>query len=86
MTKRRVAVLLIAEDGGYRVHVPDLPGAITFGDTEQEALAMAREAIELLLETEAEQGLEPSIVTTAKAILVREVEAQVPSKKQRKLV
>jgi predicted RNase H-like HicB family nuclease len=34
------------EDGGYTVTVPVLPGCITEGDTEEAALANAREAIE----------------------------------------
>ena len=35
------------EEGGYQVTVPALPGCITQGDTIEEALAMAKEAIEL---------------------------------------
>jgi predicted RNase H-like HicB family nuclease len=40
-----------AEDGevGYTVTFPDLPGCITEGDTIEEAMAMAREAMELWL-------------------------------------
>jgi antitoxin HicB len=37
-------------DGGYMVTVPALPGCITLGDTIDEALAMAKEAIELYIE------------------------------------
>ncbi len=33
------------EEGGYTVVVPSLPGCITQGDTWQEAMANAREAI-----------------------------------------
>ena len=33
------------EEGGYTVIVPSLPGCITQGDTWQEAMANAREAI-----------------------------------------
>ena len=33
------------EEGGYTVIVPSLPGCITQGDTWQEAIANAREAI-----------------------------------------
>ena len=35
------------EQGGYWVSVPALPGILTQGDTLEEAIAMAREAIEL---------------------------------------
>jgi predicted RNase H-like HicB family nuclease len=33
-------------EGGYSVEVPELPGCFTEGDTFEEALANAREAIE----------------------------------------
>ncbi len=40
-------VLLRKEgDGTYTVIVPSLPGCLTFGRTVEEALAMAKEAIE----------------------------------------
>jgi len=49
-------VLEPSDEGGFTVHVPALPGCISEGDTEQEALANIREAIELYLEdTEAER-------------------------------
>jgi antitoxin HicB len=38
------------EDGGYTALVPELPGVVTEGDSLDEALANAREAIELCLE------------------------------------
>ena len=38
------------ESGGFTVRVPQLPEIVTEGDTEEEALANARDAIELLLE------------------------------------
>jgi predicted RNase H-like HicB family nuclease len=34
------------EAGGFTVEVPDLPGCVTEGDTFEEALEMAEEAIE----------------------------------------
>lgn len=39
------------EDGGYTVYVPALPGCISEGDTEEEALHNIQEAIDLYLET-----------------------------------
>ena len=49
-------VLEPSDEGGYTVYVPALPGCISEGDTEQEALDNIREAIELYLEdTEAER-------------------------------
>ncbi len=38
-------------EGGYTVTVPTLPGCITYGETISEAVDMAREAIELYLES-----------------------------------
>jgi predicted RNase H-like HicB family nuclease len=43
-------VLEPAEEGGYVVYVPSLPGCISEGDTKIEALANIKEAIELYLE------------------------------------
>jgi antitoxin HicB len=39
-----------AEDGGFVVTFPDIPEAITQGETEEEALAMAQEALQAALE------------------------------------
>jgi len=44
-------VLEPAEEGGYTVYVPALPGCISEGDTREEAIDNIKEAIELYLET-----------------------------------
>ena len=38
-------------EGGYTVSVPELPDVVTEGDTREQAIEMAREAIESYLET-----------------------------------
>ena len=43
-------------DGGFVVHVPALPEVCTQGETEAEALANAREAIELAVEERLAEG------------------------------
>ncbi|MCQ8780885.1 type II toxin-antitoxin system HicB family antitoxin [Mangrovibrevibacter kandeliae] len=43
-------------EGGFTVRVPALPEVVTCGDTYDEALANAREAIEGVLELYKEQG------------------------------
>jgi predicted RNase H-like HicB family nuclease len=43
-------------EGGYTVSVPALPGCITYGDDVDEAIAMAKEAIELYIEELQERG------------------------------
>jgi antitoxin HicB len=55
---RRYTVLLIPDpdDGGYTVTVPALPGCITEGDTHQEALRNAQDAIRLYLEDLQDSG------------------------------
>lgn len=48
----KYTVILIPElDGGYSVEVPALPGCYTQGETKEEAISMAKEAIELYLES-----------------------------------
>ncbi len=44
------------EDGVYIATVPALPGCNTFGDTEEEAREMAKDAITLYIEHLLEQG------------------------------
>ena len=43
-------VLEASEEGGYTVYVPSLPGCISEGETEEEALVNIKGAIELYLE------------------------------------
>ena len=44
------------ESGAVTVSVPAMPGVLTWGSTVEEALASAREAIELHLESYVERG------------------------------
>ncbi|MCJ7623623.1 MAG: type II toxin-antitoxin system HicB family antitoxin [Anaerolineaceae bacterium] len=43
-------VLEPSDEGGYTVYVPSLPGCISEGETEEEAMLNIRQAIELYLE------------------------------------
>ncbi|MEO6230456.1 MAG: type II toxin-antitoxin system HicB family antitoxin [Ferruginibacter sp.] len=43
-------------DGGFTVSVPVLPGCITYGEDVDEAITMAKEAIELYIEELHERG------------------------------
>ncbi|MHB8117123.1 MAG: type II toxin-antitoxin system HicB family antitoxin [Methanothrix sp.] len=43
-------------DGTYTVIVPALPGCLTFGDSIEVAIEMAKEAIELYIESLAARG------------------------------
>ncbi len=44
------------EDGGYTAYVPALPGCHTQGETKEEALKHAEEAVSLYLATLIEEG------------------------------
>lgn len=56
-TEREFDVVLeAAEDGGFVVSVPDLPGCWTQGETRDEALANAKEAIVAYLDALDELG------------------------------
>jgi antitoxin HicB len=50
-------VLEPQEEGGFTVLVPALPEVVTEGDTEEEALANAEEAIRAVLAYRREQGM-----------------------------
>jgi predicted RNase H-like HicB family nuclease len=58
--RRRFAVAIHPdhEDGGYAASIPSLPGVYGQGETEEEALEDAREALEFTLESMAELGEE----------------------------
>lgn len=45
-------------EGSYTVSVPALPGCMTFGETVEHAIQMAKEAIELYIEELHERGEE----------------------------
>ena len=45
-------------EGGYTVIVPALPGCITYGKNVDHAIEMAKEAVELYIESLAEHGEE----------------------------
>jgi predicted RNase H-like HicB family nuclease len=66
-SRRKFKVLLIEEtEGGYSVEVPELPGCFTEGDTFQQALENAREAIECYLD--------PQAPSQPRNVLVEEIE------------
>jgi antitoxin HicB len=59
MTTLNYRILLRPEpEGGYTVTVPALTGCVTFGETIQEAITHAKEAIELYLESLKSHGEE----------------------------
>jgi len=54
---RKFAVVLEPEhEGGFTVRVPAVPEIVTYGKNEEEALAMAKDAIRLVLEDMTARG------------------------------
>lgn len=73
---REYEVLLVThpEDEGYAVLCPSL-GCASQGDTWEEALEMIAEAISMLLDSYADDGVEPPFTPGAMATMVAEYEA-----------
>lgn len=56
-TNRTFAVVLEPEDdGGFTVRVPAFPEIVSYGKDEREALAMAKDAIQLVIEDSVARG------------------------------
>ena len=72
MSQLTYRILLTKEpEGGFTVNVPALPGCVTFGENIEHAMEMAREAIELYVETlQAEGDLVPDDSQTLEYSLV----------------
>ena len=61
MTKAFTVVLGSEDEGGFTVRVPTFPEIVTYGNDEAEALAMAEDAIRLVLEDCAARGSKPRL-------------------------
>lgn len=72
--RKYTVVVHPAEEGGYWVEVPALPGCLSHGETVDEALAKIREAIEAHLEAFREEGQE---IPSEHGLVIREVEVAV---------
>jgi antitoxin HicB len=70
LTRTFTIVLEPEEEGGFTVRVPALPEIVSYGNDEQEALEMAKDAIRLVLEDRAARG-EP--IPNGEAARIREV-------------
>ncbi len=67
-----------AEEGGYVVTVPAIPGVVTEGDTYDEAVAMAKDAILAYVGYCADHGKPIPVESPASAALVTRIEIQTP--------
>ena len=62
-------ILEASDEGGYTVYVPSLPGCVSEGENEEEALENIKEAIELYLEP-----IDDDLYsTTAQELIVKEI-------------
>ena len=68
----RHVILEHAEEGGFVVYCPSLPGCISQGETKEEALANIKEAIELYIESlvEHKEPIPPDIDVEVEAVAV----------------
>ena len=79
MPKMKFTVFLLPDESSYQVIFPYHPSVITCGDTIEEALRNAQEALELTLEYEAERGADALLPNVrADRVVVAEIEAGVP--------
>ena len=60
-----VVVIERANDGSFSAYVPDLPGCVSSGDTEDEVRTMIKEAVELHIDSLRSHG-EPIPPPTSK--------------------
>jgi predicted RNase H-like HicB family nuclease len=56
MNKYEIIIFWSEEDGRFVAEVPELPGCMADGETQQEALASAEESTRLWIETAQELG------------------------------
>lgn len=70
-------VLEEAKEGGYTVSVPALPGCFTEGDTFEESLIMAKDAIKAYLESMA-LDKEPVCELSSNQVFLGTVEVEQP--------
>ena len=57
MSKYPINILWSDEDGEYMATCPSFPGLSAFGETEEEALHEAKEALQLFIESYQERGI-----------------------------
>lgn len=56
MSKYEIILYWSSDDGAYVAEVPELPGCMAHGKTQESALAMTKEAIALWIKTARELG------------------------------
>ena len=83
------ALFIPAREGGYAIYFPDIPEAITQGDTLEEGLDMARDALALSLEEYAKERRSlphPSPVEVLEAVMRSDMQTEGVDKSRRPLL
>lgn len=79
MHKKKVAVVLLPGDSDcYVAFIPLFPECTTEGSTVAEALAMAKESLELALEVPTEDDLERVGLLDVDHVVIGKIEVEVP--------
>ena len=78
MTTRRFTAILIPDEDTYQVVVPRFPNCTTTGRPPAEALANAREAMEVLVEDPSEIDLETLQLPSEFHVIVGNIEVEMP--------
>ena len=77
MRKYYFAAFIPEENGGYSIVIPDIPNAVTCGDSLEEGMDMAADVLAMLLRDMVENNQpvpEPSEVAAAKAKVARHLQ------------
>lgn len=81
MKTQKVTVILFPEEGGgYTAFLPLFPSCTTQGQTVEEALRMAKDALALALEEPTDDDLECLALSHAPHLVIGEVEIGVPER------
>ncbi len=80
MSRHKVTVILMRDDeeGGYVAFMPLFPDCTTQGETEEEALANAKESLELLFEDPSPDDLEDLKIAHSSEVISTEVVVELP--------
>ena len=79
MPLQKFTIFLMPQEGGYQVIVPHYPNCTTEGDTVEEALANAKDAMEGLLYVESKHGGDKvESYVFAPHVVVADIDVEVP--------
>ena len=79
MPLQKFTIFLMPQEGGYQVIVPHYPNCTTEGDTVEEALANAKDAMEGLLYVESKHGGDKvESFVFAPHVVVADIDVEVP--------